>query len=178
MKNKDFIMYTYMHRIAFKYVVEQLIKDEYEREQLLERAKWHDLDKQFLYFLTDKATASEYHRSTSAHHMGNSPYKTDIDILEAIMDYECAGYTKADKPRNAYDTVRELKPDHYDELMDTMKKLGICKSYRNIPSDSKWKANIKDMQEITLEMAFAEVAEWVIDNPVEARKAMDYLASR
>ena len=31
------------------------------------------------------------------------------------MDYECAGYTKADKPLNAYDTVVQYGESHQED---------------------------------------------------------------
>lgn len=174
MENKEFILYTYMHRRAFKYVVQTMVDDEGEKKALLERAKYHDLDKQLLYFLIDKKAASEYHRGHSSHHMGNNPCKEEVDIMEAVVDYECAGYTKADKPRNAYQTIIELKPKHYDELIHVTEKWGINWIYYHKPDDAGWEEYNESMPEPMLEDAIAEVIEYVLAKPEEAKELLSF----
>lgn len=107
MRNEKYLGYTFQHRRAFLFVVNKLIKDPVDKAIMLQRAKWHDLDKAFLYTLIDKKTASAYHRRMAPHHMEqqNKMDKNRYDIMEAVLDFECAGYTKSDKPLNAYDTV-------------------------------------------------------------------------
>lgn len=70
------------------------------KDVLLRRAEFHDIDKVMLYLITTKKNASFIHRAYSVHHMENSDIKCIIDIFEAVMDYESAGYTKEDKPLN------------------------------------------------------------------------------
>ena len=170
MLNIEYLRYTYMHRKAFEFVVRQIVKDGAEKEALLERAKWHDLDKSLLYTLMDKKLASKIHRAINSHHMENDIDKSYIDKLEAIIDYESAGYTKADKPRNAYDTVRDLLPEHTDQLLPIMEHLGIAYSYQNTPDNEAWQAFINGLKVPSDEMILDEIYKYILHDPVEANK--------
>lgn len=185
MDNSYYLHYTYMHRKAFLFTLLKVVRDERDRNALMERARRHDLDKSFLYTLIDKKAASKYHRETSNHHMENDGRKSRLDLLEAIIDYECAGYTKADKPRNAYDTVMEFHPNHSEELMALMEELGIAYSYQNTPEDEEWKAWKKKTEEecgwseISLkdEDVMAEIYEYVLHFPEKAKELLEYAKS-
>ena len=162
-QNMGYLEYTYLHRKAFAYVVEELIKDPADKEEMLKRARFHDLDKSLLYTLIPKSEASRIHRNTSSHHMGNDGEKTRYDYMEAILDYECAALTKPDKPRNAYDTVKELRPNHEKELTEIMESLRINYSYKRTPDD-KFKAYIeKNMP--TEERILSEIFQYIRENP-------------
>lgn len=174
MKNFGYLSYTYMHRCAFKFVVLSLIKDEAEKEALLERAKWHDLDKSLLYTLVEKEFASESHTASSSHHMENSHLKTYLDKMEAVIDYECAGYTKWDKPRNAYDTIRELKPELMDDLLPIMEHLGIAKSYKNVSQDKNWQEFLKTQADPTDEAILDEIYQYIMHDPITAASIYKY----
>lgn len=162
MINLDYLCYTYMHRKAFEFVVRKLFTGKSELNIMLLEAKEHDLDKSLLYTMISKQAASEYHRSTCNHHMENELPKSDFDILAAVVDYECAGYTKPDKPRNAYDTVMEFKPTNSDRLIAKMEELGIAKHYLNTPYDPAWTAFKRDIHPPTDENIMAEIY-WYIN---------------
>lgn len=135
------------------------------KDVLLRRAEFHDIDKVMLYLITTKKNASFIHRAYSAHHMENNDIKCIIDIFEAIMDYESAGYTKEDKPLNAYDTVRTYNKGHSEELMSVMHYLGIDKSYSNTPDDEDWKDYCKVHEVETFQDIIKKVLEWVTQYP-------------
>lgn len=103
MFNQRYIDYTFAHRLAFRFVVETILEDPEDYEVMVARAEAHDLDKVLLYTLVPKEEASYYHRRTSPHHPqeNNNVFKDRYDLLEAVIDFECAGYTKANKPLNA-----------------------------------------------------------------------------
>lgn len=169
MKNIYYLRYTYMHRKAIEFVIRQITTlSELEKEALMQRAKWHDLDKSFLYTLIDKKCASNIHTEFSNHHMENQKEKTELDKLEAVLDYEAAGYTKEDKPRNAFDTVRELKPDLMDMLLPIMKRLGIDNSYKNTPENEAWKQFIAGKENPTEEMIMDEIYQYIFHHPQKA----------
>lgn len=132
-QNWNFIVYTYLHRKAIIYCIERDIKDIKLKEKMLERAKFHDLDKVYLYTFLPKKEASRIHRLTSRHHMENNIEKTYDDFVEAYLDYESAGFTKDDKPLNAYDTILtyETDPVVKDKLLEICKQIGTDYSYRN-----------------------------------------------
>ena len=58
----------------------------------------------------DDETLQEIHRKTQKHHIENWAEKTEADYLEASIDWECARYTKLDKPLNAYETLMKFYP--------------------------------------------------------------------
>lgn len=137
-KNYDKLYYTFCHRQAFRYVLETRFADAPCYDELCERADAHDLDKALYLSIGDKKEASAYHRATNSHHMENNLPKDLVDLYEAAIDYECAGFTKADKPLNAYDTLQAYKKPHADEIYDILEDMGICRSYENTPYDEEW----------------------------------------
>lgn len=125
------LKYTYQHRQAFRYTAETILKGTKYLDPILQRAEYHDLDKSLLLTLIPKSEASEIHRSIAQHHMENSLPKNTIDLVEALVDYECAGYTKLDKRLNAYDTIKKFNKNNSNELLTIAEELGINYSYEN-----------------------------------------------
>lgn len=156
MKNYNHLVYTFLHRKAILYTIHKLIKDENLKQEMLKRAAIHDLDKAVLYTLIGKKEASVYHRMTAAHHMDNNIPKSYEDYVEAVIDYESAGYTKEDKPLNAYDTVRQYHPKHEEELLKVIRELGIDSSYKN-SDDEDFKNFISIYLPVTEEMVLEEI---------------------
>ena len=56
--------------------------------------------------------------------------RKDKNWLEIIIDWECARYTKPDKPLNAYETLLKYYPEVTDEVLPILEGLGLD-SYRN-----------------------------------------------
>lgn len=139
--NFEKLYYTFCHRRAFRYVLDTYFIDHSLYEDLDYRADIHDLDKAlYLVLGGDKKKASAYHRATNPHHMEGNANPDELDMLEAIIDYECAGYTKADKPLNAYDTVIQWNKPHGDALVELMEEMDMAHSYENTPQDTQWQA--------------------------------------
>lgn len=109
--------YTLRHKIAFMntFVVLQGF--------LTDAALKHDSDKLVLYGIMNKADASRLHRDKAKHHIPNC--NTDEQYINCLVDYECARFTKADKPLNAYSTVMKYCPDMYALLSRYLDQLGI-----------------------------------------------------
>ena len=135
MKNFDYCVYTYKHRKALEYLVHKLIKDADTKVEMLKRIKTHDMDKMTMYQFLDKKESSKIHRLTANHHMENDLPKSKYDYIEAVLDYESAGYTKPDKPLNAYDTINRFEKDKtlsketISELRKILVELDINRSY-------------------------------------------------
>ena len=108
MKNFDYCAYTYRHRQAIKYLINKLISNEELKTVMLQRAFIHDMDKMVMYQALDYADAHRIHTQTASHHLTNAIPKSYYDYVEAILDYESAGYTKPDKPLNAYDFIMKI----------------------------------------------------------------------
>ena len=123
MKNFDKLVYTYKHRKVLNY----LAKKYFDRDDLIERLKHHDMDKMYLLLFYDKKDIEKYHRSMSTHH-DNDLEKTELDYIEMILDWESARYTKDDKPLNAYDTMYKFYPHLEDKLLPILQKVGLDKS--------------------------------------------------
>ena len=69
---------------------------------------FHDLDKVILYPILGKKLTHSLHRKFSGHHYHNGDIKNKV---EAMFDWECARYTKPDKPLDAFDTWKKYYPD-------------------------------------------------------------------
>lgn len=119
----DYIKYTLDHRKAFR----QVEKDLFGKVSL--RGYFHDLDKVFLYFLFGKDITSKIHRNFSHHHIKCA--KSEKDYKEMVVDWECARFTKPDKPLNAYDTLYKYYPQIESKILPILVDLDIAKSNIN-----------------------------------------------
>lgn len=173
MKNFEWCVYTYKHRIAFEYVARKHIKDEELLEKMLKRRKYHDLDKQLMYQFLDWKTCIDYHVMHEPHHLDNDMDKSFEDLVETVIDFESAPYTKPDKPLNAYDFVHKLveweliSKERAKDLYEIMHELGIDSSY-DITKDANCQEFVNSIGEITEEMILLEIMDYVREiNPKE-----------
>lgn len=109
--------YTIKHKIAFLKVEKQLLGKNTLRGYL------HDIDKLFLYIFYSKKKTHTIHRNHSRHHVNKA--KTKKDFIEMIIDWECARYTKPDKPLNAVETLNKFYPELKEILLPIMKELKL-----------------------------------------------------
>lgn len=100
-KNFKFIKYSLKHWVALNKLAMQ--KKVWHWRFLL-----HDLDKVFLYCFIFKEKASAWHKDHSKHHVRNN---TVYDPLQAVLDWECARFTKPDKPLTARETWKKYYSD-------------------------------------------------------------------
>lgn len=84
----------------------------------------HDLDKIVMYLHLSKKETSKLHRRKSKHHLENAGDKK-INYLDAIIDWECARYTKPDKKLNARETMEGFYMDHESKINPILIKLGL-----------------------------------------------------
>lgn len=129
MKNLEYIKYTYKHRKIVIKLAEKYFSD---NQELLDKVRYHDLDKLFLYLFYDKKDVSKLHRDLTSHHE-NELEKTELDYMEMVLDWESARYTKPDKPLNAYDTLVNYYPRMEISIMPILEMMGINES--NLPMD-------------------------------------------
>ena len=117
-ENIGAIKYTEEHRKAFKRI----------EKKILGHNTWrclvHDLDKLILYNIWPHKKVKEFHRKTARHH-DNNIKKNKNDYIEMIIDWECARYTKPDKPLNAYDTLYKFYPNLETEILPLLKKYDL-----------------------------------------------------
>lgn len=113
------IIYTLKHKKAFLLVERQL------RGKNTLRGYLHDLDKPFLYmaFWIKLEDIQKIHRNRNAHHVRNNLPKTREDLIDSIIDWECARLTKPDKPLNAYQTLIKFYPDQKETFLPLIKEL-------------------------------------------------------
>lgn len=119
-ENIGAIKYTKAHRKAYKKVEKELLGHNTWRSLL------HDLDKVILYNIWPHKKVKEFHRSTARHHVENKIKKTRNDYIDMIIDWECARYTKPDKPLNAYDTLYKWYPDLEKQILPILEELNIA----------------------------------------------------
>ncbi len=172
MKNFEWLVYTYRHRKAFLYTVEKLVRDPEEKAEMLRRAKVHDMDKMVLYLFYDQLTSQLQHVKTKPHHLECKAPKSRMDLLETVIDYECAPYTKPDKPLNAYDFTKKIEamnlldPGIVEQLLSIMHELGIDASY-DLTKDAEGMAYMESIGDVTEEMILSEILDYVNENPAE-----------
>ena len=155
MKNIEHIKYTYKHRLIVLKLAEKYFED---NKELLERVKYHDIDKLFLYLFYDKKSVSRLHRDLTSHHE-NDIEKTKLDYMEMILDWESARYTKPDKPLNAYDTLVRFYPSMTDEILPILKEMKIDKP--NLPMEEDILELANQIDEITEEELLNELIEYL-----------------
>ena len=90
------------------------------------RIQFHDIDKVFLYLILSRETVHKLHRKYSKHHINNL-HKNEIHIVEMVLDWESARYTKVDKPLNAYETCKKYYPKYIDIVSYILDKYNIPK---------------------------------------------------
>ena len=162
----EYCAYTYRHRRAFEYLVEKMLPDGDVKEEMRRRAALHDVDKIVMYQFVSRKDASEYHKKTSRHHMANDLPKTYYDKLEAVLDYESSGYTKPDKPLNAFDMINKFKaegvvcPEICDDLLLICQDLGIARSY-SVTEDKDGMSYLSQFENATEDMVKNDVIKYL-----------------
>ena len=166
MKNPEWCRYTYLHRKAFEYCVRKLIRDPGLRDEMLRRARVHDMDKMVMYLFMEQKDAQQRHIETQPHHLENNLPRTYYDLVETVIDYECAPYTKPDKPLNAYDFVlllvklKVLDGETGNILTDIMAELGIDHT-GTVSEDTEGREYIESFGEVSEEEIFKEILSYV-----------------
>ena len=121
------VKYTLEHRKAFREVEEKLFG------KVSFRSYFHDLDKVFLYPILGKKITHNFHRKHSRHHNKACTYK---DYCAMVVDWECARFTKPDKPLNAYDTLYKYYPALEPDILPILKYLKIDHPTENNSSEN------------------------------------------
>ena len=132
------ISYTIRHKNAFLKVEKQL------RGRNTLRGYLHDIDKPFLYLALwiKYEDIQKIHRKNNKHHVRNDLVKNKDDLIDTIIDWECARITKPDKPLNAYETLMKFYPDKKDDFLPLIREL--------LPHQIK-EACIKEKQRVRFE---------------------------
>lgn len=118
------IPYTVKHYFAFMRLQKEVLgKYKY---------KFHDVDKIFMYlflpFLGVKLI-KVIHSQINKHHINESKDSKECNYEEAILDWECARFTKLDKPETSYEYIvsSKISSKHYLNLIKTWKRMKIKK---------------------------------------------------
>lgn len=125
------IPYTIAHRRAFKEVSINMLGYNIN--------PWHDVDKLVLYVcipFVGKKFVNKFHRKYSSHHLSWDKYINgkNLNYVEAIIDWECARYTKSDKPLDAEDTMIKYFSDFAYIIYPILKKYNLLKYEYEIES--------------------------------------------
>lgn len=95
--------YWFEHYKAFNYVAWKLN---------VWKPKWllHDIEKPWLKLIWDYKKLQTWHRHHNNHHIqyGRMNGLNKVDWLAAVIDWECARYTKIAQPRNAREEANAL----------------------------------------------------------------------
>lgn len=87
------------------------------------RGYFHDLDKLILKIFLNEETVRKIHRTRSRHHIKRA--KTEADYMQMVIDWECARYTKSDKPLNARETLYEFYPELEEKVLPILKEFNL-----------------------------------------------------
>ena len=110
------INYTWQHKKAFLKTEKEL----YGKNSF--RAYFHDLDKLLMYIIgIPKHIAHNIHVATAPHHIQNGKVKCP---KMAVIDWECARFTKKDKPLTAREFYEQKCPK-MPEIEEELKKAGL-----------------------------------------------------
>lgn len=113
------IKYTIKHRKAFRKVEKDLLG--YNTI----RSFFYDIDKIFLYLFFSKDKVQIIHRKLARHHFESIFKKKRMDYIQMIIDWECARFTKPDKPLNARETLYKFYPQLKNEIEPLLKELNL-----------------------------------------------------
>lgn len=132
----DHITYTIKHKIAI-----MALSFEY-LGYVSRRIMLHDTEKLFLYSVIDTKAAHQIHVKNSCHHYPNLLSSDSAmqlhNHMEAVLDYECARYTKPDKPLNAYATIQKYYPESMKYSTDILNAFGINSEKNRDCKFEKW----------------------------------------
>lgn len=113
------IFYTLKHKEAFLQVEKQL------RGKNTLSGYLHDAEKPLMYlfcFWMSISDIHKFHRAHNRHHVKNNLKKSTDDLLDTVIDWECARITKPDKPLNAYDTLMTYYPEYEKVYLPIIQK--------------------------------------------------------
>ena len=83
------------------------------------------MDKVILNCLCDSSLSSKIHNNFSLHHKTDNKQLSKYDYIEMIIDWECARYTKPDKPRNSCLTLYTFYNDLQEQILPLLKELDL-----------------------------------------------------
>lgn len=146
------LLYSYKHHVCFKKV------EAYLRGKVIH--KYHDVDKIVMYALfpwLGVECINYIHTMMQDHHPtykglnGTKVYKSkdEVEWTEAAVDWECARFTKPDKPLNAYDTYIKYyyTTEYTGVITNTLISLGLIEVKQTdvglIYADTKLMDNFK-----------------------------------
>ena len=112
------ILYSWKHRKAFMKLEKELLGKNTLRGYL------HDVDKIILYHFLPTEFVHICHQWWSKHHERRA--KTHDDFVQMAIDWECARFTKPDKPLDAYDTLYKFYPHLEDKILPILKELNLA----------------------------------------------------
>lgn len=119
--------YTWSHKRAFWRIERQVLGHHTWRGLI------HDADKLCLLYPMafvlgrDKKWVQAIHRKRNRHHVECPKDKKRPDYIEMIIDWECARYTKPDKPLDAYDTMKQFYPQMTPIILPLLKELNLAR---------------------------------------------------
>lgn len=174
------INYTLKHKLAIMALSYEFLG------YISKRIILHDTEKLVLYTMMDSKSVSTLHRNYSIHHSKNllqgGPKAAMMNRRESIFDYECARYTKPDKPLNAYETIKKYFPSDFKDQENILREFGICSSEKKDCDFKKWDCvsglYIPVFEELTIS-AIHSLKSFFSNNPIDAvmKGYNDYLLS-
>lgn len=110
------VCYTLEHKLAY------LAYEHYLTGRYSWAGIFHDWDKPFLYLIpfVTSDRIQQWHRRFQPHHLSARVQKRTEHLLQTYIDWECALWTKPDKPLNAYATLLHFYPDYIEQMIPVL----------------------------------------------------------
>ena len=148
-QNLDYIKYTFLHRKALFSVAEE---HSINAESLY---RYHDLDKVINYLFLSKQEAHEMHVTMQEHH--NRKSNEHKALLEMVLDWESARFTKPDKPLNAYDTLVRYYPEMIERVLPLLRVYSL-----DTPTDYNEVVTIQQYNELANSVSISDICNEIL----------------
>lgn len=84
----------------------------------------HDAEKPWMQIFMKPGKVQRWHRTHRKHHVEYGNLEK-VDWEAAVIDWECARYTKLDKPLNARETMEQYYSQYESYIIPVLKKFGL-----------------------------------------------------
>lgn len=122
--NFDYVMHLIAHRDAFARI-------EAHTKYHGMFSNTHDIEKVGLALILGKDIAKQIHRKWADHHNIDWDNPDEMILVEKILDYESAHYTKLNSQETAYEYVLSAHKDKLDVIKPVLEELNIWESTNN-----------------------------------------------
>lgn len=150
-KNYTYMVYTFLHRREIFRLGDYLgipAKDVY---------RTHDIDKIIAYIFMTKEQAHNMHVTLNEHH--NRDTLDQKALVEMVLDWESARFTKPDKPLNSFDTLYKYYKPMEPVILPILKAYGLDR-----PTDYTQAVSKEQFQSLASQVTPVDIYNDILDS--------------